>query len=98
MQKLSSLIRNVQSMRSTGSDQHMHHVRRALDPLTENTGISEVGIVRATAHEVIMTCNAGRNKRTVRLLPTFHGVEVKIDGQDDGSKASISKVFKEAFQ
>lgn len=85
-------------MRATHTDEHLPMLQGILAPITADTGISQLHLDGATAHQISMFCQLYGVSWRVRLLPTFHGLEVKIDGKDfNGAKAFISRTFRKAF-
>ena len=98
MKTLATVIKGFQSMKATRTDEHLPMLRVILAPITADTGITELHLSGATAHQISLFCHLHGVLWRVRLLPTFHGLEVKIDGKDfNGSKALISRTFRKAF-
>jgi len=85
-------------MQATKTDVHLKQIQAILSPVITNTGISNLNLSNASGHKIEFTCKVNDKFWNVRLLPTFHGLEVKIHGQDIlNSKALISRVFRDTF-
>jgi hypothetical protein len=98
METLAQVVKAFQSEKATKSGEHLPLLQAILAPVTQDTGIGKLYLSNATAHKIDCLCEVNSVLWSVRLLPTFHGLEVKIHGKDyKDSKALISKVFREAF-
>lgn len=97
MNKLSSFIRTYQSLMDTQSLEVEQQTRRYLVPLIES-GVTNINLSKVTAHEVFMWVSYQDKRWPVLLVPSFHGMEVKIEGKDANVKSQLAKLITEAFK
>lgn len=93
MEKISTLIKAFQAYQATGSPENMLTIKEIVSKIPVDTGV-----VRATAHRVDLEVVYRGQIWDLRLLPTFHGVEVKVLNKDfGGAKSELSKFFRDTF-
>lgn len=80
MHTLATVIKGFQSMKATQRKDYLPVLQKILDHITNNTGIERLSLNNATTHQITFLCRANDVVWVVRVLPTFHGLEVKIDG------------------
>ncbi len=85
-------------MTAIKTETHLPLLPAILSPASSNTGITRLFLQDATAHRIDFLCRANEVMWRVRLLPTFCGLEVKIQGKNfKDSKALILRVFRDNF-
>lgn len=98
MGKLSIVVRYFQSWKATNSVDVQRQIINMLSPLTSNTGVSNLTLTEANQHQVKLSARYHNVQWVVRLIPTFHGVQVMVDGRDrNGAKKEIAAIFKQHY-
>lgn len=96
MKKLYGLVTAFQSHKDNPTHEKVEAISEILAPVVEQ-GVEVLEVIYATHHKIILMVTFHGVLWRVRVLPSFHGVELKVDGTDNGSKAELSRIFREAY-
>lgn len=97
MQRVGSLLRNIQAGKD-GKQEALESITRAFEPI-RNGGFTGISILKATQKQVVVVGTYDGSPRKVLLTPTFFGIQVQVEGQDERSvKKRLDTLFREAFQ
>lgn len=94
MERLEHLCK-LWSVHMSGRQDLWPDIAKLLSPLVDETGISQLEVAEVTHHKIRLFCHYNKASWRVNLIPSFNGVEVRIDGRDyDSSKTKLAKLFR----